>query len=405
MVPRRHDTFLAPEPGGDTLSTNSLFLAAVLALAVAASEWLAQRTVLRHLGSALLVIVLVAVLANVGFMPTYSDDIPIYAGIFQYLAPLAIFLLLLQVNLRGIARAGAPMLLLFMVGAAGTMVGVFAAMSLVGGARAFGESYRALGGMFVGTYIGGSINFNAIALEYGVVKDGLLYAGSAAVDSAMTTVWMAATVALPRMLSRFQTVSLRGSVSKASEANIENMSHDTETVGPFDVAILLALGAGAVWLSQKFADWIGTAMGLQMPMILVLTTLALVLAQLPTIHRLRGTKLLGWLTVMLFLAVIGALCDIHSLAAIGALGRSLILFVVTVVLVHGLIVFGVALVFRLDLQMAAVASQANIGGSTSALALARSFERNDLVLPAILVGSLGNGIGTYLGFLAVAWLH
>jgi uncharacterized membrane protein len=108
---------------------------------------------------------------------------------------------------------------------------------------------------------------------------------------------------------------------------------------------------------------------------------------------------------MVFLAVIGALCDIHSLAQIGALGRSMIHFVVAVVLIHGLIVFGVALVFRLDLQTAAVASQANIGGSTSALALARSFGRSDLVLPAILVGSLGNGIGTYLGFLTVAWLR
>jgi uncharacterized membrane protein len=51
--------------------------------------------------------------------------------------------------------------------------------------------------------------------------------------------------------------------------------------------------------------------------------------------------------------------------------------------------------------VAAVASQANIGGGTSALALARSLGRRDLVLPAILVGSLGTALGTYLG-LAVA---
>ena len=46
-----------------------------------------------------------------------------------------------------------------------------------------------------------------------------------------------------------------------------------------------------------------------------------------------------------------------------------------------------------------MASQANVGGGTSALALARSLGRSDLVLPAILVGSLGMAVGTYLGFL------
>jgi len=49
--------------------------------------------------------------------------------------------------------------------------------------------------------------------------------------------------------------------------------------------------------------------------------------------------------------------------------------------------------------MVSIASQANIGGSSSALALARSLKRDDLLLAAVLVGALGNAIGTYLGFL------
>ena len=71
----------------------------------------------------------------------------------------------------------------------------------------------------------------------------------------------------------------------------------------------------------------------------------------------------------------------------------------------GLTVFGVSSILRVDPAVAAVASQANIGGGTSALALARSLGRADLVLPAILVGALGNGLGTYLGFLTAAWLR
>ena len=58
----------------------------------------------------------------------------------------------------------------------------------------------------------------------------------------------------------------------------------------------------------------------------------------------------------------------------------------------------------LDPDVAAVASQANVGGGTSALALARSLGRADLVLPALLMGALGNGLGTYLGFVAAELL-
>ena len=45
-----------------------------------------------------------------------------------------------------------------------------------------------------------------------------------------------------------------------------------------------------------------------------------------------------------------------------------------------------------------VASNANIGGATSAGALAIAIGRGDLRLPGILAGSLGNAIGTYAGF-------
>ena len=51
--------------------------------------------------------------------------------------------------------------------------------------------------------------------------------------------------------------------------------------------------------------------------------------------------------------------------------------------------------------MLAIASQANVGGGPTALALAETFGRKELMLPAILVGTLGNALGTYLGFLVI----
>ena len=109
-------------------------------------------------------------------------------------------------------------------------------------------------------------------------------------------------------------------------------------------------------------------------------------------------------TVYLFLAVIGAFCDVHAMAAMGRLGVVLLAFATVAVLVHGLVTLIAARAMKIDLDLAAVASQANVGGSTSALALARSLGRSDLVLPAVLLGSLGNALGTFLGFWAAGVL-
>jgi len=51
--------------------------------------------------------------------------------------------------------------------------------------------------------------------------------------------------------------------------------------------------------------------------------------------------------------------------------------------------------------MIAIVSQTNTGGGTTAIALAETFDRKELILPAILVGTLGTALGIYLGFLVI----
>jgi uncharacterized membrane protein len=149
--------------------------------------------------------------------------------------------------------------------------------------------------------------------------------------------------------------------------------------------------------------YLDESLGIDIPATLILSSIALALAQAPAVQRLRGARLLGLLAVYLFLAVIGTLCDLQALLRMGDLAPVLGGFVAVLVFTHGVIVFGVARLFKFDLETAAVASQANIGGATSALALARSLGRGDLELPAILVGSAGLALGNYLGF-AMVWL-
>lgn len=375
-----------------------LFVLTVLCLCVVASEWLARHTFLRHLSAALLVIILVAILANVGLLPAASEGSPIYSGIFKYLAPLSIFYLLLDVNLASIRRAGLPMLLLFAVGSLGTVAGVIAGMWLIDGATHFGKLYPAISGMFTGTYSGGSVNYNAIAIHYNVMEEGVLYAGMTAVDNIVTALWMMVTLAVPLLL---RNVGPGRSTKVAVDAAA--VEKESESISVISLGVLLSLGLGALLVSGWLATWLA-GLGVAVPSILILTTIALLLAQLPAVHRLAGGQVIGLFCVYLFLAVIGAFCELAALGQIGALAWRLLALVVTIVVVHGAIVFSVAALGKLDWDTAAVASQANIGGSSSALALAKSLDRMDLYLPAILVGSLGNGLGTYLGFMVAGWL-
>jgi uncharacterized membrane protein len=384
-----------------------LWVLAVLSLIIVVSEWLVRRTSLRHLGSALLVIILGAIAANAGVIPSVSTaeaPVPVYDAVFAHVAPIALFWLLLHVNLRSVLRAGVPLILLFLLGSLGTMVGVVAGMRVVGGADRIGAMAGPVAGMFAGTYIGGSVNFNAIALHYGVVRDAVLYGGSIVVDNIITTVWIVATLALPRLLAPIWPAGPATRAARAGAAPIVELAAERETLDPLILAGVLALGAGAQWLSLLLARLLAS-WGVTVPSILIITTLALVLAQVPSVSRLAGPRVLGMYAVYLFLTVIGAFCDVHALASLGTLGLVLLAFTAVTVLVHGIIVFGAAWLFRMDLDGAAVASQANVGGSTSALALAKSLGREDLILAGILLGSLGNAIGTFLGFAVVGLVH
>ncbi len=389
--------------------TSPLYVLSVLCLIIVLSEWLVRRTFLRHLGVALLVILLTAIIANIGILPAGSTEarpVPTYEAIFAYVAPISIFWLLLRVNLKELLRAGLPLVVLFLIGSIGTTFGVIIGMWAVNGQENIGELYHAVGGMFVGTYTGGSVNFNALALNYDIVREGTLYGGSVVVDNIITTIWMIITLAIPSVLAFLwkKVKPNKDSVEQESNREVDlGIEMDTESIHPMDFAITLALGMAALLVSNVLADW-AKAAGTPIPSIIIITTIALIIAQLPVTQRLRGAQMLGMFSVYLFLAVIGAFCDLVALQGLGELGGILLVFALITVFIHGGVTLIAAWVMKMGLEEAAMVSQANVGGGTSALALARSLGRSDLVLPAVLLGALGNAVGTFLGFWAAEQL-
>jgi uncharacterized membrane protein len=368
-----------------------LFLTGLIALVTAAAFLLdAKVGWASKVGASLLALIFGAVLSNSGVVPASS---PVYSVIEGPLTSLAIAWLLLAVNLSDLKTAGARMIGAFLLAGFGTALGAFAGGIFLAGN--FGENTWRLAGVFTGTYSGGSVNF--VSVGRGVELPEFLFAGATAADALTTGIWLAFCLMLPIWLRRFYPTPIpgEGDGDKAVSEDHPHPFFDRVPLSTLDLGNLLAVGLLLVLASELVGSLIPAV-----PAVLWLTTFALIVGHLPHFRSERGALQLGNLALHFFFVIIG----IHSrISEIAAVGVEVFYFTLIVVGVHGLVVFGGGRLLRMDLGSLSVASQAAVGGPSSALAVAVSREWKGLVLPGIIVGLLGYALGTYLGF-SVAFL-
>ena len=376
--------------------TNPTYVLAVLCFMVILAVYVGKTKFGKKFGAALLVILFTAVLANLKIIPSSSNSIPLYGGIFKYVAPISIFYLLLNVNLTSIKRAGLPMIGLFIIGSLATTFGILISWFILEPESVLGESGKVIAGMLTGTYTGGSVNFNAVALEYDFQEKGVLYAGTIAVDNVVTTLWIIVTLALPVIMRYFW----KDKTNIKSNIHTENQSHpEDENIDIISLMWLIFLGVTAYYISNVIKEFIP-----EIPSIITLSTIGILLAQTKFVANLKGSHNLGLYLVFIFLAVIGAYCELDAVFELKEVGIMLLLFAGLAVMLHGVIVVLLGGLLYRDWEMIAIVSQANVGGGTTAIALAESFNRKELILPAILVGTLGTALGTYLGFFVIYFI-
>ena len=136
-------------------------------------EWAGKVT------GAIIGLVIAMLLANFSVIPT---DAPTYDVVWGYVVPLAIPLLLFNANIKKIWRESGRFMMIFLLSSVGTIVGVFVSYALLN--KAIPELYK-MAAMMTGSYIGGGVNFAAMAESFGageswisalVVADNLLMA-------------------------------------------------------------------------------------------------------------------------------------------------------------------------------------------------------------------------------------
>jgi uncharacterized membrane protein len=374
--------------------SNPVAIGALLAAVVWVSVRLEERyTLVRSLSSALVAILLAMALSNLGLIPGNS---PTYDFLFGPGVSAGIALIMLSVDLRSVIRAGPTMLAAFGIGAVGSAVGAIVAALIFGGA--VGPEAWKLGGQYTGTYVGGGMNFAALAQAFDTSPD--LFTAATASDVIVTALWMLACLAVPVLLRRPRAdaaaadpspAAAAGAAGAVPQATLERALQSSIRPVPLrDAAALIAITLGALWLSGRLADLV------PLPQVLWLTTIALIAAQFPGVKALAGSGLWGNYLMLLFLASNGARSVIHDIFLVGP---PVFYFAATTVAVHGLLIFGLGMLFRIDLGTLAVASQANVGGPASAMALASARGYTDRVLPGVAVGLLGYAGGTYVGYL------
>ena len=378
----------------------------VLLAVVWLSLFLTKRYAWAERFSAVLWILLLGALAsNLGLIPT---EAPLYGQLIGLAVPLAVSLILFKVDLGDLRTAGRPMIAAFVLAAIGTVVGVVVASIVT--ARwlepVLGEDSWKIAGPYVGTYVGGSLNFFALweGLELGSPD---LFAAANAVDNLSILPLYAIWVSVPLWLAgRFPVRSLwslesagdgadaEEDLGTAANANAPAPGNETGFV-LVDVASLLLLAFGVVWSSGLIKTHVLDSFVPGVPEILVVTTLALALGQLSVVKRLQGAWNLGNLTFYIFFAAIGALINVVNAIVLSPI---LFVFVLIVIVLHMAVTYGGGRLLGMDLGVLTIASIATKAGPPLVLPMAEQKGWQHLALPGVLVGLLGYAIGNYVGF-------
>lgn len=386
---------------GEPLFSDPFAVGALVTLLIALAFFLDRRfRIFSFFGTAILVITGAAILVNLRIIPPsvpvgdQQEINPIYVFAGEYAVPLAIVLLLMTADLGSLRRLGRPATLAFVLGAVGTTIGAFVAALLLSGA--IGEETWKLGGQFTGSYIGGGVNYAAVGEALNM--SDTLFATGAAADTVTTNLWFVMTALIPVVLLRFYP-SIYGGRRPDDEGGTPAADYEAEEywerkeISVYDIVYLLGATFVVVAVSTLISTPINEAVGFEIPVEIWYTTLAL-LAALTPVNGLSGGEEIGNVLLHWFFVVLGAGAVLSTLVEKGPV---VFLFLLILVSIHGLIIFGGGRLLKIEIETLSVASQACVGGPSTSLALAISKRWRALVTPAVVIGVLGYAIGNYAG--------
>lgn len=393
---------------------NSWALWAILVSIVAVSIYLEQTYKwASKVTGAIIGLLLAMFLANIKVIPTEAATYDIVWG---YVVPLGIPLLLYNANIKKIWRESGKMLIMFLLSSIGTLLGVFVSFILL---KNYIPDLYKMAAMMTGSYIGGGVNFAAMAQSFGT--DSEWVSALVVADNLLMALYFFVLLAIPsigffrRKFIHPYIDEVEGRIDTKEGENLAKQYWGRKEISLRDIAFGVALSFVIVWISTEISNFLGSVIptgnfildllnGFLGNKYLLITTFTVLLATFAPnfMSNIHGAQEIGTFLIYIFLVVIGVPASIELIVTRAPL---LLLFTGIIVAINMIVSLILGKIFKFSIEEILVASNANIGGPTTAAAMAIAKGWNKLIGPSILAGILGYVIGNYLGIFMGNLLH
>jgi uncharacterized membrane protein len=179
---------------GDTLikADDYVTLWGIIVVWASVSIILEQRyTWAAKISGAIVALIGAIILSNTGVIPTESS---VYDAVWTFIIPLAIPLLLFHVNLKKIWQESGRLLILFLISSIGTVAGVIISFFLL---KDHIPVLYKIGAMLSASYVGGGVNFAAMAAKF--EAPGEMVSSAVVADNLMMAIYFIVLMMIPAM--------------------------------------------------------------------------------------------------------------------------------------------------------------------------------------------------------------
>ena len=347
----------------------------------------------RGFNAALLATIFGLLASNLNIVPSHAPHV--HGVVNKYVLPLAVPMMLFSGSLLRVLSSG-RLLLSFLSATLATVLGSLLACALVP-LRSLGADGYMIAAALTARHIGGGINFVAVTDLLGVSPTARM-AGLAA-DDVIVALYFVALYTLVAPKRDVENVENVESVDVES-VDVENVNDDSTgkatAIGIAghsrlaDPSISVVDGATAIGISAVLCaagSWLAEGvLGYKGGSVAVITMLTVLFATvapraLLTPGLIASGESLGAILLQIFFASVGAS---GNLAVVLATAPRLFAWSAVAVASHLGLVLVFERLFRFSRVETCLASNANIGGPTTAAAMASSWGWPDMIVPAIL---------------------